>query len=165
MNTVIERYRDDATTVYSDGTELVYERIFDAPRDVVWQAFMDPARIPRWWGPYGTTTDVVEMDVRVGGTWRYISHAPDREDVVFHGEYLEILPPERFTWVFLFEVPGVGDQGGPETFTFEDLGDRTKLTASSHFPSTDALEGTFETGMIKGAIESWDRFATVLAEG
>ena len=64
MNTVIERYRDDTTTIYSDGTALFYERIFDAPRDVVWQAFMDSDRIPRWWGPHGTTTTVVEMDVR-----------------------------------------------------------------------------------------------------
>jgi uncharacterized protein YndB with AHSA1/START domain len=164
MTTVIERYRDASTTVYSDGTDLVYERIFDAPREVVWKAFTDPDRIPRWWGPHGTTTIVVEMDVRVGGKWRYISRAPDREDVVFHGEYLEIVPPERFTWMFLFEVPGVGDQGGPETFTFEDVGGRTKLISASHFPSIDALEGTLEGGMIKGAVETWDRFAAVLGE-
>jgi uncharacterized protein YndB with AHSA1/START domain len=165
MNTVVERYRDDSTTVYSDGTDLVYERIFDAPRDVVWQAFMDPDRIPRWWGPHGTTTTVVEMDVRVSGTWRYISRAPDRDDVVFHGEYLEIVPPEQFSWTFLFEVPGVGDVGGPETFVFEDLGGRTKLISTSHFPSTDDIEGALEGGMINGAVESWDRFAAMLAGG
>ena len=51
MNTVTERFRNDTMTVYSEGTELVFERTFDAPRDVVWQAFMDPDRIPRWWGP------------------------------------------------------------------------------------------------------------------
>jgi uncharacterized protein YndB with AHSA1/START domain len=165
MTTVIERYRDDTTTVYSDGTDLVYERVFDAPRQLVWEAFMDPARIPRWWGPHGTTTTVVEMDVRVGGTWRYISRAPDREDVTFHGEYLEIVPPERFSWTFLVEVPGAGDQGGPETFTFEDLGGRTQLTSASHFPSTDAIEGALTTGMIEGAVETWDRFAAMLSEG
>ena len=165
MTTVIERYRDDATTVYSDGTDLVYERIFDAPRELVWQAFMDPDRIPRWWGPHGTETTVVEMDVRVGGAWRYISRAPDRDDVTFHGEYLEIVPPERFTWTFLFEVPGVGDVGGPETFAFENLDGRTKLTSTSHFPSTDDIEGALAGGMITGAVETWDRFAAMLAEG
>ena len=118
-------------TVYSDGGELVFERTFDAPRDIVWAAFTDPERIPRWWGPHGTTTTVVEMDVRVGGTWRYRSSAADREDVFFHGEYLEIEPPEHFTWTFLFDVPGLGDQGGPESFTFEDLGGRTKVTSTS----------------------------------
>ena len=165
MNTVIERFRNETTTVYSDGTDLVYERIFDAPRDLVWQAFMDPDRIPRWWGPHGTTTEVVEMDARVGGTWRYVSRAADREDVSFHGEYLEVVPPERFTWTFLFEVPGMGDQGGPETFTFEDLGGRTKVTSTAHFPSTDAIDGALATGMIEGAVETWDRFAAMLAEG
>jgi uncharacterized protein YndB with AHSA1/START domain len=165
MNTVTERFRNDTMTVYSEGTELVFERTFDAPRDVVWQAFMDADRIPRWWGPHGTTTEVVEMDVRVGCTWRYISRAPDRDDVVFHGEYLEIAPPERFTWTFLFEVPGVGDQGGPETFTFEDVAGRTTVRSSSHFSSAEEIEGALASGMISGAVETWDRFAAMLAEG
>ena len=103
---ISERFRNDTTTVYTDGTDLVFERTFDAPRERVWQAFTDPARIPRWWGPHGTTTTVAEMDVRVGGAWRYISHASDRDDVVFHGTYLEIEPPERCRWTFLFDVDG-----------------------------------------------------------
>jgi uncharacterized protein YndB with AHSA1/START domain len=165
MTTVTERFRNDTMTVYSDGTDLVFERTFDAPRDIVWKAFMDPDRIPRWWGPHGTTTTVVEMDVRVGGTWRYVSRAPDREDVTFHGEYLEIEPPERFTWTFLFDVPGLGDQGGPETFTFEDLDGRTKVKSTSHFGSAEEIEGALAGGMISGAVETWDRFAAMLAEG
>ncbi len=165
MNTVIERFRNDVMTVYSDGTELVFERTFEAPRDIVWAAFMDPERIPHWWGPHGTTTTVVEMDVRVGGTWRYRSSAPDRDDVIFHGEYLEIEPPERFAWTFLFDVPGLGDQGGPETFTFEDLGDRTKVTSTSRFGSADEIEGALASGMISGAVETWDRLEAMLAEG
>jgi uncharacterized protein YndB with AHSA1/START domain len=165
MNTVTERFRNDTTTVYTEGTELVFERTFDAPRDVVWQAFMDPDRIPRWWGPHGTTTEVVEMDVRVGGAWRYISRAPDRDDVVFHGAYLEVVPPERFTWTFLFEVPGVGDQGGPGTFTFEDVGGKTRVRSSSRFSSAEEIEGALASGMISGAVETWDRFAAMLAEG
>ena len=165
MNTVIERFRNDQMTVYSDGTDLVFERVFDAPREVVWKAFMDPERIPRWWGPHGTTTTVEAMDVRVGGTWRYVSSAPDRDDVSFHGEYLEIVPPERFTWTFLFDVPGLGDQGGPETFTFEDVDGKTKVKSASHFSSVDEIEGALASGMISGAVETWDRFAAMLAEG
>jgi len=160
---VIERLRTDTTHVYSDGTDLVFERTFDAPRELVWKAFMDPTLIPRWWGPHGTTATVVEMDVRVGGTWRYVSSAPDREDVVFFGEYLEIDPPKRFTWTFLFDVEGMGAQGGPETFTFEDVDGRTKVTSVGHMGSVEALEGAVATGMVKGAIETWDRLAIVLA--
>ncbi len=162
---VIERLRTDSLNVYSDGTDLVYERTFDAPRELVWKAFMDPKRIARWWGPHGTTAEVVEMDVRVGGKWKYISHTPDRDDVTFYGEYLEIEPPERFRWSFLFDVEGLGEQGGPETFTFEDLDGKTKLTSTSHFESTEELEGALSTGMIGGAAETWDRFAAMLAEG
>jgi uncharacterized protein YndB with AHSA1/START domain len=85
--------------------------------------------------------------------------------VSFHGEYLEIEPPERFSWTFLFDMPGMGDQGGPETFTFEDLDGRTKVTSASHFGSAEEIEGALATGMISGAVETWDRFAAMLAEG
>ena len=162
---VIERLRTDTTHVYSDGTDLVFERTFDAPRELVWKAFMDPTLIPRWWGPLGTTATVVEMDVRVGGTWRYISHAPDREDVAFYGEYLEVDPPNRIRWTFMFDVDGVGPMGGPETHTFEDVGGRTKVTSVSHLGSAEMIDGALATGMVKGAIETWDRLETFLAEG
>jgi len=162
---VIERLRTETTTVFSEGTELVWERTFDAPRELVWSAFMDPDRIPRWWGPHGTTTTVVEMDVRPGGVWRYISHAPDRDDVPFKGEYLELEPPERFRQTFIVDVEGLRDHVGVETYTLEDVAGRTKVTARSLFPSVDALEGALATGMIAGGVETWDRFEAMLAEG
>lgn len=165
MVTITERYRDDTTTVVSEGTDLVWERTFDAPRELVWQAFMDPERIPRWWGPHGSTASVVEMDVRRGGHWRYISHAPGRDDVPFMGEYVEVEPPERFTWTFIVDIDGMREHVGLETFTFEDVDGRTKLTSRSHFPTIDELEGALATGMIKGGVETWDRFAAMLAEG
>ena len=164
MVTVTERFRDGTTTVFSEGADLVWERTFDAPRELVWQAFMDPERIPRWWGPHGSTASVVEMDVRPGGRWRYISQAPDRDDVPFMGEYLEVEPPERFKWTFIVDIDGMRDHVGVETFTFEDVDGRTRLTSRSHFPSVDELEGAVATGMIKGGVETWDRFAAMLAE-
>jgi len=163
--TRIDRGSTQTTTIYSDGGDLLFERTFDAPREQVWKAFTDPERVAQWWGPKGTTTTVAEMDVRVGGTWRYISRAPDRNDVSFYGEYLEIEPPERFRWTFLFDVEGVGAQGGPETFTFDDVDGKTKVTAISHIGSVEALEGALATGMVGGAIETWDRLEALLAEG
>ncbi len=109
--TRIDRGSTATTSVYSDGGDLVFERTFDAPRELIWKAFTDPELIPRWWGPHGTTTTVAEMDVRPGGSWRYVSHADDRDDVAFYGEYLEVEPPERIKWTFLFEVEGIGAQG------------------------------------------------------
>jgi uncharacterized protein YndB with AHSA1/START domain len=161
---VMERLRTDTMAVYSDGTNLVFERTFDAPRELVWKAFTDAELIPRWWGPRGTTTTVAEMDVRPGGTWRYVSRAPDRDEVSFHGEYLEVDPPNRFKWTFLFAVEGLGDQGGPETFIFEDVDGKTKVTSTGHFGSVEEIEAALATGMIAGAVESWDRLEAMLAE-
>lgn len=162
--TRIDRGSTETTTIYSDGADLVYERTFDAPREQVWKAFMDPEIVPRWWGPRGTRTTVAEMNVRPGGTWRYVSRAPDREDVSFYGEYLEIEPPTGFKWTFMFDVEGLGAQGGPETFTFDDVNGKTKVTAISHFRSVDEIEGALATGMVGGAIETWDRLAAELAK-
>jgi uncharacterized protein YndB with AHSA1/START domain len=105
------------------------------------------------------------MDVRPGGTWRFVSSGPDREDVAFYGEYLEVDPPNGYKSTFMFDVEGVGPQGGPETYILEDLGGRTKVTSIGHMGSAEVIEGALATGMVKGAIETWDRLAGVLAEG
>jgi uncharacterized protein YndB with AHSA1/START domain len=163
--TKIDRGSTATTEVYQEGSDLVFVRTFDAPREAVWRAFTDPEIVPRWWGPHTSSTEVIEMEVRPGGKWRYVSRAPHREDIAFYGEYLEVAPPERIRWTFMFDVDGVGPQGGPETFTFEDLGGRTKVTSRGHFGSVEALEqGALGTGMVKGALETWDRLAAVLAE-
>ena len=163
--TRIDRGSTESTTIYSDGGDLVFERTFNAPRERVWKAFMDPALVPRWWGPHGTTTTVAEMDVRPGGAWRYVSSASDRDDVVFYGEYLEIDPPNQFRWTFMFDVEGLGPQGGPETHIFEDVGGRTKVISIGHMGSAEAIDGALASGMIGGAIETWDRLEALLAEG
>jgi uncharacterized protein YndB with AHSA1/START domain len=162
--TRIDRGSTDSTTIYSVDGDLVFERTFDAPRDRVWKAFTDPDLIPRWWGQHGTTTTVAEMDVRPGGKWRYINSAPDRDDVVFYGEYLEVRPPEGYKWTFMFDVEGVGPQGGPETFTLEEVDGKTKVTSIGHMGSVDVLEGALATGMVGGAIQTWDRLESLLAE-
>ena len=162
--TRIDRGSTETTAIYSEGADLVFERVFDAPREKVWQAFTDPAIVPHWWGKHGTITQVEEMDVRPGGKWRYVSKDEGREDVVFFGEYLEVTPPERFRWTFMFEVPG-GAQGGPETHTFEDLGGRTKVHSVGHFDSPETIDMALATGMVEGAIETWDRLAELLARG
>ena len=163
--TRIDRGSNETTTIYSDGTDLVFERTFDAPRDEVWKAFTDPEIVPRWWGQHGTTTAVVEMDVRPGGKWRYVNSAPDRDAVVFYGEYLDVAPIDRYEWTFMFDVEGVGPMGGPETYRFEDVGGKTKVTSVGHFDSVESIDGALSTGMVRGAIETWDRLEAFLAKG
>ena len=162
--TRIDRGSTATTTIYSEDGDLVFERTFDAPRALVWRAFTDAELIPRWWGKHGTTTEVVEMDVRPGGRWRYVSHAPDRDPVAFFGEYLEVDAPAGFRWTFLFDVDGMGPQGGPESHRFEEIDGRTKVVSFGHMGSAEVIEGAIATGMIGGAIETWDRLAALLAE-
>ena len=163
--TRIDRGSTDTMEIYSVDGDLYFERTFNAPREQVWKAFTDPELVPRWWGQHGTTTTVVEMDVRPGGAWRYISSAPDRDDVTFYGEYLEIDPPKGYKWTFMFDVEGVGPMGGPETFILEEIHGRTKVISIGHMGSADVLEGALATGMVGGAIETWDRLEALLAEG
>ncbi len=161
--TRIDRGSTDSTTMYSEGGDLVFERIFDAPRELVYRAHTDPALVA-WWGRRGTTTRVEEMDVRPGGKWRYVSVAEDGSEFTFHGEYLDVVAPERIRWTFMFDVEGVGPQGGPETLTLTEVDGKTLLRAVSHIGSDEAIEAALGTGMAAGAISTWDRLEEFLAQ-
>jgi uncharacterized protein YndB with AHSA1/START domain len=164
----IKQLGNDRTIAYTDGPDLVMERVFDAPRELVWKVLNDAERIPHWWGPRDLSVTVVEHDVRVGGRWRWIAHSPDG-DAPFKGEYLEVVPPERTVRTEIFDVPPFNeDPNGAaiETMTLEDLGgDRTRLVSRSRYPSVESLEGALATGMIAGALESYDRLAEEMAKG
>jgi uncharacterized protein YndB with AHSA1/START domain len=161
----VQQLGNERTTAYTDGDELVIERIFDAPRDLVWKVMTDPERVTRWWGPIGYTTTVVEMDVRPGGRWRWINHTTGGESAPFKGEYLEVVPPERIVQTQIFDVPGFDDRAAINTMTLEDLGNRTKVVARSRFPSVEDLQGALATGMIGGALQTYDRLADEIARG
>jgi uncharacterized protein YndB with AHSA1/START domain len=151
---------DQTTTVYADGEEFVMDRVFDAPRDLVWRALTEPERIPRWWGSSQDVVTVVEMDVRPGGRWRWVTRTPDG-DAPFCGVYLEVAPPERLVHTEMFDVEPF-NLGEPAivSLTLEDVGGRTRLVSRSRFPSEAALQGALATGMVGGAIESWNRLET-----
>lgn len=161
----VRQLGNERTTAYTDGPEFVMVRILDAPRDLVWKVMNDPERVTNWWGPHGYTTTVEEMDVRPGGRWRWVNHTTGGEDAPFKGEYLEVVPPERIVRTEIFDVPGFDDRAAIDTMTFEDLGNRTKVTARTRFPSVQDLEGALSTGMIGGALETYDRLADEIAKG
>jgi uncharacterized protein YndB with AHSA1/START domain len=155
--------KNDNTDVFTDGTDLVTERIFNAPRDLVWKVMHDPKLVTKWWGPRGYTTTVLEMDVRPGGAWRFINHTTGGEDVPFKGEYREVVPPEKVVYTFIVDIEGIRDQVGLITTTLEDLGGRTKLTDRSHFGTLEALEGALSTGMVEGGVATYDRLEELIA--
>lgn len=152
-----------ATTLTTPSDrEIVTERVFDAPRDRVFEAFTDPQLIPRWWGPRRMTTIVDEMDVRPGGKWRFISHDCDDKEQCFRGIYREITPPERL--VQTFEWEGMPGHVIVDTVIFEDLGGRTRLTTTSLFHTSEERDGMLSSGMESGLSESHERLAELLAE-
>ena len=141
--------------------EIVMSRMFDAPRERVFQVMMDPKLIPQWWGPRRYTTTVDKMDVRQGGAWRFVSRGADGTEYGFHGEYREILPPERVVQTFEFErMPG---HVVLETATLGERDGKTKLTVRSLFETTEDLEAMAQSGMEEGARETHDRLADLLA--
>ena len=143
--------------------EIVSERVFDAPRDRVFAAYTDPELIPQWWGPRGTTTIVDQMDVRPGGSWRFVGRDPDGSETAFRGTYREVTPPERI--VQTFEWEGMPGHVVVETATFEDLGGRTRVTAQSLFHTSEERDGMLDSGMERGLTETHDRLAELLAQG
>jgi len=151
-----------AATVTTPGErEIHIERVFDAPRDRVFAAFTDPELIPRWWGPHGTTTIVDVMDVRAGGSWRFVSRNSDGSETGFRGTYREVTPPEQI--VQTFEWEGMPGYVSVETATFEDLGDRTKVTNTTIFHTTEERDGMLASGMEGGMNETYARLDELLA--
>lgn len=141
--------------------EIVVTRAFNAPRELVFQTFVDPTLIPQWWGPTRLTTTVDQMDLRMGGVWRYIQRDTAGNETAFRGVYHEILAPERL--VFTFEWEGMPGHILLETATFTERDGKTILTDSSVFQSVADRDGMLHSGMEEGVNESYQRLATLLA--
>ncbi len=159
-----QQHASTATITTPTAREIRIERVFDAPRDRVFAAYTDPELIPEWWGPRETTTVVDEMDVRPGGAWRFVMRNSDGSESGFRGTYREVTPPERIVQTFEWEpMPG---HVSVETATFEDLGDRTKVTTTSIFHTTEERDGMLGSGMEEGMNQSYaalDRVLTTLS--
>jgi uncharacterized protein YndB with AHSA1/START domain len=140
--------------------EIVVERIFDAPRDLVFRAFTDPELIPQWWGPRDTETIVDRMDVRTGGDWRFIHRSADGSETAFRGTFREVTPPERIAWTF--EWSGMPGYVSVDITEFDDLGDRTRVRTRSLFHLPEERDGMLEAGMESGLQESYERLDEVV---
>ena len=148
-------------TILSDR-EVVLTRVFDAPRELVYRAHTDPDLIRQWWGLRSNTTIVEKMDVSPGGIWRFIQRDAEGNEFAFHGEYREVVQPERLVNTFEFE--GTPGHIILDTLIFEDLPNgRTKLTATSVFETIGDRDGMLNSGMESGSNEAWDRLGELLA--
>jgi uncharacterized protein YndB with AHSA1/START domain len=137
--------------------ELTIERVFDAPRELVFEAWSKPEHKAEWWGPRGFTLPICEMEFRPGGNFRFVMRGPDGKDYPFEGTYLEIVEPERIVFQGI-----IHDEPGHQvwtTVTFADHEGKTKLTVRQTY--------SFESEATRGAPEGWrqtlDRFGEYLA--
>jgi uncharacterized protein YndB with AHSA1/START domain len=140
--------------------EIVMTRVFDAPRDLVFEAHTSCEHMSNWWGPRKYDIASCEMDFRPGGTWRIVHRGPDGEEYGFHGEFREIVRPERIVWTFEFE--GAPGHVSVETLALEEHDGKTTITTTSVFDTAEERDAMLESGMESGAVETWDRLAEYL---
>jgi uncharacterized protein YndB with AHSA1/START domain len=148
----------DLTVTTPSDREIVMTRVFDAPRALVFEAHSKIEHIAKWWWR-GNPLDC-ELDFRPGGSWRFVEHAPDGESYGFHGEYREIVAPERIVQTFEFE--GMPGHVSLETLTFEEHAGKTTLTSTTVFDTVEDRDGMLQSGMETGAKESLDHLAALL---
>lgn len=144
-----------ATVTLPTDEQILIAREFDAPRHLVYRAYTTPELVKRWWaGQRGEVTSA-EIDLRVGGTWRYVMVANGGYEVAFHGEYRELVPDARIVTTEVYE--GAPESGAAlNTVTFEEAGGRTTLTILVDCPSRDVRDMIIDSGMEGGMQEGMD---------
>jgi uncharacterized protein YndB with AHSA1/START domain len=158
MSSSVKRF-DHVMSIPSER-EIRVERIFNAPRERVWQAMTRPELVAKWWGR-GNRLVVERMELERGGHWRFVEHS-EHGSHGFEGRYREVVPPERV--VQTFEWDGMPGHVVLETMTLEDLGDgRTKLVNVSLFMTATDRDGMIASGMEEGMAASYAALDRVLA--
>jgi uncharacterized protein YndB with AHSA1/START domain len=160
MSTSLKDATRKATVTTPSDREIRIERVFDAPRDRVWQAFTDPKLVAQWWGR-GNKLVIERMEVVRGGHWRFVEHGPEGLQG-FEGRYREVTPTTRL--VHSFEWDGFPGYVIIETVTLEDTDDgRTKVVNLSLFHTTEERDGMLSSGMETGLNESYAALDRLLA--
>jgi uncharacterized protein YndB with AHSA1/START domain len=151
-----------ATVTLPTDEQILITREFDAPKDLVYEAWTTPELVRRWWSGERGAMTVAEIDLRVGGTWRYVmvAETPDGEfEVGFHGEFREIVPNERIVSTEVYE--GMPEAESLNTLTLTEEDGRTTLTVLVQHSSKEHRDGHINSGMEVGMQEAMDRLEQV----
>jgi uncharacterized protein YndB with AHSA1/START domain len=146
-----------ATVTLPTDVQILITREFDAPRHLVYKAWTTPELVRRWWsGKQGAMTEA-EIDLRVGGRWRYVMVAHDGAEVAFHGEYREVVPNERIVNTEVFEMPGAPEgQPAVNVVTFTETDGRTTLRLLVETANKQDRDAIIESGMEVGLQQQMD---------
>jgi uncharacterized protein YndB with AHSA1/START domain len=148
------------TVTLPSDRELLLTRVFDAPRDLVWETMTNPEYVKRWWCCMeGFTMPVCEIDLRVGGTYRYLMIAPDGSEVGFRGEYKEIVAPSRVVHTEIFDP--FPDSPALVTLTLEERGGKTYYQSRVLHTTKEARDMHVQSGMEQGAGIALDRLEAI----
>jgi len=134
--------------------QILITREFDAPKHLVYKAWTTPELVRRWWNAKRGEVTIAEIDLRVGGAWRYVMTAEGGYEVAFHGEYREIIPNERIVSTEVFE--GMPDGEAVNTATFTEADERTTLTILMQLASKQDRDAIIDTGMEAGLQDAMD---------
>jgi uncharacterized protein YndB with AHSA1/START domain len=143
-----------ATVTLPTDEQILITREFDAPKELVYKAFTTPELVKRWWNAKRGEVTIAEIDLRVGGTWRYVMVADGGFEVGFHGKYREIVPNERIVSTEVFE--GYPDEEAVNTATFTEADGRTTLTILVQHTSKEARDAHINSGMEAGMQDAMD---------
>jgi uncharacterized protein YndB with AHSA1/START domain len=143
-----------ATVTLPADDQILITREFDAPKHLVYRAWTEPELVRRWWTANRGEMTVAEIDLRVGGTWRYVMVADGGIEVAFHGEYREIVPNERIVSTEVFE--GMPDAEALDTLTFTEEDGRTTITILVQHQSKEHRDAHIESGMEAGLQDALD---------
>jgi uncharacterized protein YndB with AHSA1/START domain len=149
--------RRAAVTLPADE-QILITREFDAPRHLVFKAITTPELVKRWWNAKRGEVTIAEIDLRVGGAWRYVMLTPDGQEVGFHGEYREIVPNEKIVSTEIYEgaPAGEGEEGTVNTVTLSETDARTTMTVLVQAPSKEVRDAIIESGMEAGMQDAYD---------
>ena len=148
------------TMTLPSDREILITRTFNAPRKLIFDAITKCEHVSKWYGPRGTEMVSCKMDVRPGGTWRFVQRLEGNE-FAFSGVYREVIRPERIVQTWNFEGIPPGHES-IETLTLEEENGKTKWTTHSLFKSAEDRDGLIQSGMESGMRETMDRLAELV---
>ena len=137
-----------ATVTLPTDDQILITREFDAPRELVWRAYTEPDLVRRWWHANRGEMTICDIDLRVGGSWRYVMATPEGFEVAFHGEYRELVPHERIVTTEVYEP--VPDAEAVDTVEFSEVDGRTTITMVVQHQRKEFRDMHVESGMEDG---------------
>jgi uncharacterized protein YndB with AHSA1/START domain len=146
-----------ATVTLPTDRQILITREFDAPRHLVYKAWTTPELVKRWWHANRGEATIVEIDLRVGGAWRYVMVTPDGLEVAFHGEYREIVPNERIVSTEVYEgIPDAEAHAALNVLTLTEVDGRTTVTILVEHPTREGRDMHVNSGMEDGLQDALD---------